>query len=155
MNQITLNPQTPDHHQSYPNMDSPNMDTIDYLARTLYAEIILTQDRTPPLLINVRLLEGCASAIWNRYQRCGGSLASFFYDRFSCWHFTHPHYQIIMTLQGRDEIYRLCKRIARRAVNGALSSPVGNALRFHRKDTLPNWAKGRHATAEISDYWFY
>lgn len=47
------------------------------------------------------------------------------------------------------------RRIARRALSGALGDPVGAATRFHRDGASPPWAVTRLPVAEVGGFLFY
>jgi N-acetylmuramoyl-L-alanine amidase len=54
-----------------------------------------------------------------------------------------------------DPLFASCRRIARRAVNGALRDPTGGAVRFHRLGTTPLWAQALEPGPLIGPYLFY
>jgi len=47
------------------------------------------------------------------------------------------------------------RRIARRALAGALDTPVGAAVAYHRDGPTPPWAAGRQPVAEVGGFVFY
>lgn len=54
-----------------------------------------------------------------------------------------------------DRAYAACRRIARRALSGALEDPVGEATRYHRETASPLWARDLPPLAEIRGFLFY
>lgn len=54
-----------------------------------------------------------------------------------------------------DGALAICRRVAARAVAGTLPDPTGGATHFHDAATLPGWALGRPAVAEIGGLCFY
>ena len=54
-----------------------------------------------------------------------------------------------------DRAYAACRRIARRALSGALEDPVGEATRYHREDASPLWARDLPPLAEVGGFLFY
>jgi len=54
-----------------------------------------------------------------------------------------------------DPVFASCRRIAQRAVNGALSDPTGGATRFHRLGVRPAWAACRGPGSLIGPFLFY
>lgn len=54
-----------------------------------------------------------------------------------------------------DERLRLCRRIARRALGASLADPTGGAIRFHRVDDSPDWARRLMPVAVVGPFLFY
>ena len=54
-----------------------------------------------------------------------------------------------------DRAFASCRRIAQRAVSGALQDPTGGAVRFHEFGRRPGWATGLNPSAWIGSYLFY
>ena len=56
---------------------------------------------------------------------------------------------------SEDPIFASCRRIAQRAVSGALADPTGGAVRFHRLGARPPWAAAREPGPLIGCFLFY
>jgi N-acetylmuramoyl-L-alanine amidase len=54
-----------------------------------------------------------------------------------------------------DARLRLCRRIARRALGASLADPTGGAIRFHRVDDSPDWARRLMPVAVVGPFLFY
>lgn len=54
-----------------------------------------------------------------------------------------------------DPVFASCRRIAQRAVNGAVSDPTGGATRFHRLGVRPAWAASRGPGSLVGPFLFY
>lgn len=139
----------------------------ELLARILYAEA-----GTRP----VRAIEGLASLALNRAQavltspeariRFAGGLAAPSLPRaliavlrapfqFPVRHAAHPrHAQFTQPLEG-DPALAVCRRVAARALSGALRDMTGNALHWHDEARQPAWALGRVPSAEFGGLSFY
>jgi spore germination cell wall hydrolase CwlJ-like protein len=129
---------------------------VDVLALTLWGEA----DGRP-----VRAMEAVASVVMTRLRLAtmpGGPAhlgrgvvavcrAPF---QFACWHPGHARRRAIAELaEGTD--LGACRRVAARAVAGALPDPTGGATHYHSDDVLPRWALGRVPTAELGGLVFY
>jgi N-acetylmuramoyl-L-alanine amidase len=74
--------------------------------------------------------------------------------QFACWHPGHPRRRAIAELpQGAD--LGPARRIAARAIAGALPDPTGGATHYHVAEELPRWALGQTPTAELGGLVFY
>lgn len=74
--------------------------------------------------------------------------------QFACWHPGHPRRRAIAEL-AEDAALGACRRVAARAIAGALPDPTGGATHYHADDRLPRWALGRVPEAEIGGLVFY
>lgn len=54
-----------------------------------------------------------------------------------------------------DPLLASCRRIAQRAVSGALQDPTGGCVRFHELSASPSWASGLNPCAWFGSYLFY
>ena len=54
-----------------------------------------------------------------------------------------------------DAALAICRRVAARALSGALADPTGGATHWHPDERLPGWAVAREPVAEISGLTFY
>lgn len=74
--------------------------------------------------------------------------------QFACWHPGHPRQRALAELPEAADL-GACRRVAARALAGALPDPTGGATHYHLVETLPRWALGRVPTAEIGGLVFY
>ena len=72
--------------------------------------------------------------------------------QFPCW---HPRGSALREIHLDDPRLAPCHRIAARAVGGWLPDPTGGATHYHGVETLPRWAIGQPAVAEIGGLVFY
>lgn len=114
---------------------------IDVLARTLWGEARGG---------SVRGTEAVAAVVMNRAAKAGGAAVVAVCSQLPCWTET-PCAAVTVA----DRPFRICLRIARRAVGGGLGDPTGGATHYHRIGQLPPWSKGHAPSAEIGDHLFY
>ena len=130
---------------------------VDVLARTLWGEA-----RGEP----VRGIEAVAAVVVNRVRaaRAPGGPRWWGVDivsvcsapfQFSCWNKNDPNRAKLQAVTEADPVFAICRRIAARAVSGALPDPTGGATHYHARDILPRWAEGKPACAEIGRHLFY
>jgi spore germination cell wall hydrolase CwlJ-like protein len=124
---------------------------VDVLARTLWGEA-----RGEP----VRGLEAVAAVVMNRVRRggwWGHDVASVCTkpSQFSCWNAGDPNRAKLERVDENDRMFRVCVRIARRAVGGSVRDPTHGATHYHVRGTVPAWAHGREPSAEIGNHLFY
>ena len=74
--------------------------------------------------------------------------------QFPCWMPGHPRRHALAELPGDAEL-GACRRIAARALAGALPDPTGAATHYHAEEVLPRWALGLTPTAELGGLVFY
>jgi spore germination cell wall hydrolase CwlJ-like protein len=74
--------------------------------------------------------------------------------QFACWHPGHPRQRALAELPDGADLGP-CRRIAARAIAGALPDPTDAATHYHEEVVLPRWALGRTPTAEIGGLVFY
>jgi spore germination cell wall hydrolase CwlJ-like protein len=75
--------------------------------------------------------------------------------QFPCWNRNHPRHARLRDIPAGDGALAICRRVAARAIAGALPDPTGGATHFHDAAALPGWAIGRPASAEIGGLCFY
>lgn len=109
----------------------------------------------------VRAIEGMAALVMNRARAAvphwglgvaGVCRAPF---QFPCWNRNHPRHAALLEVPPGDGALMICRRIAARALAGALPDPTGGATHVHDAAALPGWAVGRAASAEIGGLCFY
>ncbi|HEV7267810.1 MAG TPA: cell wall hydrolase [Falsiroseomonas sp.] len=74
--------------------------------------------------------------------------------QFACWMPGHPRRAALAELSPEADL-GACRRIAARALAGALPDPTGGATHYHAADALPRWALGQTPTAELGGLVFY
>ena len=122
-------------------------DAVSLLAHFLYSEAEVE---------SVRTREGIAAAIANQAERLLSGAGE-----------PGPRSQRFIECLDRlgavevaakrtdDRAFASCRRIAQRAVSGALQDPTGGAVRFHEFGRRPGWATGLNPSAWIGSYLFY
>jgi N-acetylmuramoyl-L-alanine amidase len=123
----------------------------DILARTLYGEARGE---------SVRGKEAVACVIMNRVRkpRWWGKSVEEVCRRpwqFSCWNRTDPNCAKIQQVDDGDRVFRICVRIAQRAIAGVIDDPTKGATHYHTRNVLPDWAKALSPSAEIGNHLFY
>ena len=129
---------------------------IDVLARTIYGEA-----RGEP----VRGKEAVACVILNRVRRAkrrggywwGGDLIEVCHKpwQFSCWNEDDPNLEKLLKVDAGNTVFKTCKRVARRALGGALKDPTDGSTHYHAIGAEPPWARGREIAATIGRHVFY
>ena len=125
-------------------------DAVSLLAHFLYAEAGVE---------SVRTREGITAAIANQVERLPSGTAE--PERRS--RRTARFIECLERLgaveaaakRTDDRAFASCRRIAQRAVSGALQDPTGGAVRFHEFGRRPGWATGLNPSAWIGSYLFY
>ncbi|TCZ55547.1 cell wall hydrolase [Roseicella aquatilis] len=75
---------------------------------------------------------------------------------FACWRPRHPRRAALLeAARAEDSHLAICRRVAARALAGALPDPTGGATHWHEAETLPGWALGQVPLAEIGGLVFY
>ncbi len=123
----------------------------DILARTLWGEA-----RGEP----VRGIEAVAAVVMNRVKRGGwwGDTVETVCRKpwqFSCWNAADPNRAKLERVDEGDRMFRICLRIARRAIAGSVEDRTGGATHYHVRGLMPAWARGRDPSAEIGNHLFY
>ncbi|MGE5477060.1 MAG: cell wall hydrolase [Bacteroidales bacterium] len=123
----------------------------DILARTLWGEARGE---------SVRGIEAVAAVVVNRVRRggwWGNSVETVCRKpmQFSCWNAGDPNRAKLEQVDESDRQFRICLRIARRAIAGSVDDPTGGATHYHVRGLLPVWARGRDPSAEIGNHLFY
>lgn len=130
---------------------------IDTLARTIWGEAHGE---------SVRGKEAVAAVVMNRVKQArsrfgfdwwGGTVveACLGPDQFDCWRRSPESRRRLLNVRPDDPVFAVCRRIACRAVRGALVDPTGGAVRYHRRNDSPWWAHGLEPTVTIGRRLFY
>jgi len=129
---------------------------VDILARTLYGEA-RGEDLTG--------IEAVAGVIMNRVvmaQRRGGYwwgndvvAVCLKAGQFSCWSRGDPNREKLLRVSERDLAYRLCRRVANRAMSAKLPDATHGATHYHTLQCDPWWARGHVPVCEIGNHVFY
>ncbi|MFL1463120.1 cell wall hydrolase [Roseococcus sp. DSY-14] len=75
--------------------------------------------------------------------------------QFPARHPRHPRHALFLHPAEGDPGLLMCRRVARRALAGALPDASGGALWWHDALRLPAWAIGRVPCAELGGLTFY
>ncbi|MEF7613183.1 cell wall hydrolase, partial [Aquincola sp. MAHUQ-54] len=107
-------------------------------------------------------MEAVAACVLNRLRRkqpgrFGASVAEVCLKplQFSCWNEGDPNLPKLKAVDERDERFRLCLEIARRAVAGTLADPVSGSDHYHTVSVSPAWSAGRRPVRRIDDHLFF
>ena len=127
----------------------------DVLARTIYGEARGE---------SVRGMEAVAAVIMNRVaaaregRRWWGTTVIEVCrapHQFSCWNPDDPNRRQIESVDDDDPTFAVCRRIARRAIGGALVDPTNGATHYHALGAAPGWAEGHAPCRRIGRHVFY
>lgn len=146
-----------DFPQDFPPRIASQDAAIDTLARTIWGEAYSD---------TVRAKEAVAAVIVNRVARArdlfgadwwGGTIveACLGADQFQCWRRSALSRQELMQVRGNETVFIICRRIAARAVRGALIDPTHGATHYHRIGDLPWWQGEKIPTVVIGRKKFY
>lgn len=75
--------------------------------------------------------------------------------QFQVRHSRHPNHARFAQPPEGDAALAVCRRVAARAMSGALRDMIGQALHWHDEARQPGWALGRIPTAEFGGLAFY
>jgi hypothetical protein len=143
-------------HQSIVKRDPPgSQDAVSLLALFLYAQAgkdsVRTREALAAAIANQvkDLLSERAVSMPKSLGSCSlrSSLFVECLDRLGSTEATPPSID--------EPTFASCRRIAKRAVSGALQDPTGGAARFHELGSSPAWAAGLTPSAWIGSYLFY
>lgn len=128
----------------------------DILARTIYGEArgesVAGQEAIASVVLNRVAFSKRKGRYWWGNTVTGVCQAP---RQFSCWNREDPNYQKINAVGAEDAGFRICRRIAERAVNGTLEDHTKGATHYHTRSCRPTWAKGKVPCAEIGAHLFY
>lgn len=136
---------------------APQEAAAEILALTLWGE---AADRP------VRAIEALAALVMNRARLSAAPGGPAHWGRgvvgvcrapfqFPCWNSNHPRHAALREVADGDGALAICRRVAARAMGGALPDPTGGATHVHDAAALPGWALGRPAATEIGGLCFY
>lgn len=114
----------------------------------------------------VRAIEALAALVMNRARAAVRPAGPAHWGRgvagvcrapfqFPCWNRNHPRHAALREVARDDPALAICRRVAARALTGALPDPTRGATHFHDGAVLPGWALGRATAAEIGGLCFY
>ncbi len=75
--------------------------------------------------------------------------------QFSCWNRSDPNFRKLQSVGVEDLYFATAKRIAARAVIGALDDITKGATHYHASNITPYWAKGKSPITVIGAHKFY
>lgn len=121
--------------------------TLVQLSRIIYAE---TRASSLPAV------EALASMIGNICKQSMCSLAFIAVDEstFECFLKNSARHSDMLIAED-DPKFQMCLRVAKRMTIGQLPDSVRGAVRFHREDSMPDWATDKGSIAEIDGLLFY
>jgi len=124
---------------------------IDVLARTLWGEARGEGNIGMQAVANVIMNRVAIGGWW------GDSIVTVSQKpyQFSCWNKDDPNYRLITALDGEDLYFVTARRIARRAVYGALEDITSHADHYHAAGITPFWTSGERPVAVIGNHIFY
>ncbi|MCC9623924.1 cell wall hydrolase [Thalassospira sp. MA62] len=139
-----------------PQIDACTLPEIEILARTLYGEArgedLAGIEAVACVILNRVKFAKARGRYWWGNDVAGVCLKP---GQFSCWNDTDPNRIKLLAINPRDGAYRLCKRIAKRALAGDVMDRTDGATHYHTYAVDPYWARGHVPTAEIGNHLFY
>ncbi|WP_417625332.1 cell wall hydrolase [Paremcibacter congregatus] len=137
-------------------VDPESLSETEILARTLYGEArgeeLAGIEAVASVILNRVAFARKRGRYWWGSDVKGVCLKP---AQFSCWNANDPNRKKLLALSPRDPAYRLCKRIAHRAVAGDLCDQTDGATHYHTVAVDPYWARGHVPVAEIGNHLFY
>lgn len=133
-----------------------NKDDVDILARTIYGEargeILSGQEAIASVVLNRLAFSKAKGKYW-----WGNSIKDICLKpwQFSCWNKNDVNYKIITEVDENNNVFKLAKRIAQRAVSGFLPDRTRGSTHYHTKNIRPKWSIGKIPAAEIGSHFFY
>lgn len=149
----TLRPEAaPAIHQPQEDIDR----ATDILARTIWGEArgerLAGKEAVANVIMNRARLSKARGKFWWGNDVIGICTA---YRQFSCWNENDPNYQKILAVGSDNKIFAMCRRIARRAMQGFLEDNTFGADHYHAASITPAWTEDRLPTAQIGNHIFY
>ena len=75
--------------------------------------------------------------------------------QFSCWNSNDPNRNVLLKNLTDNKVYRVCERVAKRAIAGFLKDNTKGATHYHTKSCNPYWARCAVPCADIGHHLFY
>ncbi len=128
----------------------------EILAKTIYGEARGE---------NLSGMEAVACVILNRVKRAQ-TTGPFWWGKpvsdvclkprqFSCWNPDDVNQARLSGDLTADNIFRICRRVAVRALRGLLCDKTKGSTHYHTLDTHPAWASALVPNAQIGNHLFY
>ena len=136
-------------------MDKEFLSQVDILARTLYGEArgegLIGIEAVANVIMNRVALSKQYTLWWGKTveEVC---LKPF---QFSCWTPSDCNFYKLIRITSDDDVFRMCLRVAQRAVSGTLADITKGATHYHRKDISPAWARRLTPVFEYKNHLFY
>ena len=136
-------------------MENDFFSDVDILARTLYGEArgegLIGIEAVANVIINRIALSKQYTLWWGKNipEVC---LKPF---QFSCWTPSDNNFYKLVRVTEDNPIFRMCQRVAKRAVLGILPDITKGATHHHRKDISPAWARRLTPVYEYGNHLFY
>ncbi len=131
---------------------------IDTLARTLWGEARGEGSAGMQAVAHIVLNRLAISKKMGRYW-WGNDVVQICQKpfQFSCWNKDDPNRGKLITLNADNDIYFVtARRIARRAITGALGSDITmGATHYHAKGIVPYWSKDQSPVTQLGAHIFY
>ncbi|OKH89136.1 cell wall hydrolase [Thalassospira sp. TSL5-1] len=133
-----------------------DLQPVDILARTLYGEArgeeLAGIEAVAAVIVNRVAFAKARGGYW-----WGNDIVSVCLKKgqFSCWNAGDPNREKLLRVNDRDPAFRLCRRVARRALEGRLPDLVQGATHYHTAQSDPWWARGHVPLCDIGNHVFY
>ncbi|MBP5344140.1 MAG: cell wall hydrolase [Alphaproteobacteria bacterium] len=75
--------------------------------------------------------------------------------QFSCWNKQDANAPLLEQDLSQDSVYKICYRIAKRAIAGCLKDNTHGATHYHALCCNPKWAHSAVPCAQIGNHLFY
>ncbi|AUG52126.1 hydrolase [Thalassospira marina] len=129
---------------------------MDILARTIYGEArgedLAGMEAIAAVVLNRVAFSKARGGYWWGNDIVAVCLKK---GQFSCWNEGDPNREKLLRVNDRDPAFRLCRRVAKRAIDGLLPDPVQGATHYHVVQIDPWWARGHVPLCEIGNHVFY
>ena len=137
-------------------MEDSRFDETDILARTLYGEArgegLIGLEAVACVVLNRAKLSKERNVKWWGRTIKEVCLKPF---QFSCWNPENPQLEKILSVSENDAEFRLCLRIAKKAITGFLPDITHGATHYHAKSVSPAWARKLAPVFDYRNHLFY
>ena len=136
-------------------MNKNFLNTADILARTLYGEArgegLIGIESVACVILNRVALSKQHAFWWGKTveEVC---LKPF---QFSCWTPSDDNFYKLIRVDETDAVFRMCQRVAVRALSGNLPDITNGATHYHSKSVNPAWARKLTPVFEYKNHLFY